>query len=280
MRRLANAVACALALFAGVAHAADGPFMPFAGGGAPATDCLLVTEIVGVAAAHDARCTDGDPACDADGAANGTCVFRLRLCTNAAGAPACRPDVVTRVDAQAGGPFGALARTAADLAMPSDAPGTCSDPATVAVPARSRVVLRARATTASGRVDRDRVALVCRPRPGSATFATIQRAIFDRSCATSSCHGAARAGGLDLTAGHAFAALVGVPAANPAAATAGLFRVVPGDPDASFLVAKLAGTLSADEGTPMPQVGGALPAARLALVRRWIAAGAPAAAPF
>jgi hypothetical protein len=133
---------------------------------------------------------------------------------------------------------------------------------------------------ASGHADRDSVPLVCRRPPPPATFATLERQIFDLSCSTVSCHGAADSGGLTLAEGSAYANLVGVPAVNPAAHAAGLFRVVPGDPDASFLLDKLTGMLTPDEGAPMPRVGGSLPAARIDLVRRWIAAGAPADAPF
>ena len=104
--------------------------------------------------------------------------------------------------------------------------------------------------------------------------------MFAVSCSTVSCHGAAESGGLTLATGSAYANLVGVPATNPAAHAAGLLRVVPGDPGASFLLDKLTGMLSADEGDPMPRVGGPLPAARIELIRRWIAAGAPADAPF
>jgi hypothetical protein len=47
------------------------------------------------------RCTDGDPACDADGAANGRCVFEVGVCFNvgdprllSGGVPACAPSDV------------------------------------------------------------------------------------------------------------------------------------------------------------------------------------------
>ena len=83
-----------------------------------------------------------------------------------------------------------------------------------------------------------------------------------------------------LGASEAYANLVGVPASNMAAHAAGLLRVAPGDPDGSFLIRKLEGALTADEGTPMPQAGARLPQDRIDLLRRWIAAGAPADAPF
>ncbi len=83
------------------------------------------------------------------------------------------------------------------------------------------------------------------------------------------CHSASGlAGGLDLQT-DAHAALVGV----PSSLYAGRTLVVAGDPDGSFLLAKLAGTQTGSEGGIMPP-GGALPDADVAVVRAWIEAGA------
>ena len=52
------------------------------GGGLANTDCRMVFR--GVTATNDSSgvvCTDGDPTCDADGIADGTCSFAVRLCT-------------------------------------------------------------------------------------------------------------------------------------------------------------------------------------------------------
>ncbi len=82
------------------------------------------------------------------------------------------------------------------------------------------------------------------------------------------CHSGADAdAGLDLSAGSAWASLVGAASTEAPGRT----RVVPGDPDASYLVAKLEGTA----GDQMPLGGAALPAATIATVRAWISAGAP-----
>jgi hypothetical protein len=245
---------------------------------------MLVEDVAGVAVDRVARCTDGDRACDADGTVTGTCAFTVRLCIDAADAAGCAAEPVTHVALPRSAAFASLVTTMSTLAMPVDAPGACTDPATVTVARHGRgsgqAVLRATATMASGHADRDRVALVCASPGPPATFAVLQRKIFDTSCATLSCHGTARAGALDLRPGAAYASLVGVLADNPVARAAGTLRVLPGDPERSFLLAKLRGTLGPDEGTPMPQVGGTLPAGRIELVRRWIAAGAPADAPF
>jgi hypothetical protein len=105
------------------------------------------------------------------------------------------------------------------------------------------------------------------------TFAVLQRRIFGpKGCRVASCHGEFQAGGLDLRAGTAYGSLVGHPA-TAAAAT----RVVPGDPEASFLWRKLTGNLGPGEGTRMPAAGAPpLNALEMELVRAWIENGAAA----
>ncbi|HEX7070016.1 MAG TPA: hypothetical protein VF190_04395, partial [Rhodothermales bacterium] len=105
------------------------------------------------------------------------------------------------------------------------------------------------------------------------TFARIQTEIFDRSCV--GCH---RGGGdtlpasLDLsTEDESYQNLVNVPSQHPEAP--GRVRVVPGDPDASFLVTKLEGGPDL-VGSQMPLGGSALSDSQIQLVRDWIAAGA------
>lgn len=246
---------------------------------------MLVADVIGVpAGGRAARCTDGDSACDADGLTNGRCRFQLRLCVDQPGAARCGPDVVTGAEVLSTSlAFAALAEAVGHLGMPAPSPGPCTDMVDVDVARRprrpGRQILRARASMASGHADRDRVPLVCRRPPGGGSgggdFAQIERRVFRASCSTASCHGEGGAGGLVLTGRRAYADLVGVPASNPAAAAAGLLRVVPGDPDRSFLLRKLEGTLRPAEGDPMPRVGTQLPADLIELIRRWIAAGAP-----
>lgn len=287
-RLLAAALAGALAV-PGPIRADAGPFVRFRGGGPATTDCMLVTEVAGATGVRAPHCTDGDPACDDDGVADGVCRFRVRVCLDAVddSMPRCHADVVTgaTVTSKATTAVAPLKAAVASLPSPVIA-DTCTAPIVVPVARRARasgrVVLRARAVMASGHADRDRVVLRCEPPAvgGTTTFATLQRKIFTPSCALASCHGAAAAGGLALGADVAYDDLVGVPATNPAAQAAGVVRVVPGDPAASFLVRKLEGDLAPGEGDRMPQVGAALPAKQLDLVRRWITAGAPATAGF
>lgn len=84
--------------------------------------------------------------------------------------------------------------------------------------------------------------------------------ILDASCG--SCHNASLAqGGLDLQSDPR-AALVDVPS------SAGDIYVVPGDPDASYLIERLE-----SDTAPMPPTGG-LPAESIDIIRQWIADGA------
>jgi hypothetical protein len=267
--RLGLVVLSILAL-ASTGAAQTGTFARFLGGGPRATDCMLVTDVAGAAGRGAARCTDGDPSCDADGVADGTCRFAVRVCLDAVdpARPRCHADVVTKVTASDAGLSAALDA----LSMPISLPDTCTTVAAVPVPVsgrRGRLAVSLSAAMASGHRDRDRVVFVCRRPPPPPSFATVQRKILDQSCSTFSCHGAARAGGLAL-GDDAFANLVGVPPSNATARAAGLLRVAPGDPDRSFILKKLTGDLTAGEGDPMPQVGSRLPPASIDLIRRWI----------
>ncbi len=106
-------------------------------------------------------CRDGDPACDADGAADGACTFATSLCVNVG---ACATGSVggIRIGGRAAAP---LARVAADLAYPVRG-ATC----TAAAPVRLALGHRARRSAAvwarardggSRRTQRDRLRLTC-----------------------------------------------------------------------------------------------------------------------
>ncbi len=118
------------------------------------------------------------------------------------------------------------------------------------------------------------------PTPNLApTLSSIQSQIFTssdssgrRACA--SCHtdvGRTPSAGLNLKDGASFAALVGRPSARKAGAT----FVVPGDPDASYLIQKLEAGRTDIVGSRMP-LGGPpyLTDGQLLVLRRWIALGA------
>src|SRR5437867_334771 len=238
---------------------------------------LQVVRMPADAGTRPARCTDGDSSCDADGAADGKCDFRASLCFDGGPGEECDPDDVKRMSIVPARGLEALSASL-DALKAAPTPATLCTQATmvlVAVPRRKKSRLVLRMHTARGRA---RLAFVCQlPRRSSGvpTIASLQDQIFSRTCATASCHDAATAGGLILSEHASFGNLVGVPAANPAAQAAGRLRVVPGDPDQSFLLAKLLGQLGPGEGSRMPLVGRSLSPAAIDLIRRWIAAGAP-----
>lgn len=109
------------------------------------------------------------------------------------------------------------------------------------------------------------------------TFSSIQANIFDGGDSSgrppcTSCHNAQLAqfnGGLNLSGGAAYGNLVGARSTgNPA-----MTRVVPGDPNNSYLVHKLQGRPGI-VGLRMPISGPYLTDGQIAVIERWIDAGA------
>lgn len=135
---------------------------------------------------------------------------------------------------------------------------------------------RLRAPRARLRTTRQLRPIICE-QFGQPAFPMVADRVFaKRGCGVEACHGAAKAGGLDLRPGAAYLSLVGAAATNPAAHAAGKVRVAPGDSSASFLLQKLRGTLAPGEGATMPLAGTPPSATELALIETWINAGAPA----
>jgi len=102
------------------------------------------------------------------------------------------------------------------------------------------------------------------------TFSQVQSQILTPICTR--CHvdgGPSGADNLILTASVAYANLVNVPSHEKSSA----IRVVPGDPDNSYIVQKLEGA-SGIVGARMPFGGPFLTADQVSLIRQWIAAGA------
>ena len=115
--------------------------------------------------------------------------------------------------------------------------------------------------------------------PGSqssgSAFDQLQVNIFNQHCLSAGCHNTqAQAGSMDLTTGLSYDQLVNVTPSNPAAQSAGLHRVVPFDPNSSFLLIKLTGP-GPGEGSQMPQGMDPLSPSDIAAIRSWILAGAP-----
>jgi hypothetical protein len=102
------------------------------------------------------------------------------------------------------------------------------------------------------------------------TLSSIQREILTPRCA--GCHtGAGRflPAVMNLTDGNSYNSLVGVPSIERPAE----MRVVPGDPDNSYLIKKLEGV--GISGARMPFNGTPLTDGQILVIRRWIEIGAP-----
>jgi hypothetical protein len=110
-----------------------------------------------------------------------------------------------------------------------------------------------------------------------ARLSTIQAEIFTPKCSLASCHTASfHSGDLVLEDGMSHADLTEGPVFQTTAAAEGLELVVPGDAAASFLWMKMQPGLDAKYGVLMPQGSSeGLPDDDLALIERWIEAGAP-----
>ena len=100
------------------------------------------------------------------------------------------------------------------------------------------------------------------------TLASIQDNVFTPIC--TACHtGGGAPQGLQLDAGVSASKLINVPVPRDP----NQIRVIPGDPDNSFLIHKLEGTQNI--GQRMPLGGPFLDPSTIAVIRQWIANGAP-----
>jgi hypothetical protein len=107
------------------------------------------------------------------------------------------------------------------------------------------------------------------------TFTSIQQLIFNAADSSGrpgciSCHNGngARTAGLSLEQALSYESLVGVASSRKP----GAVRVVPGDPNASYLMNKVLGTDIV--GDRMPRNGPYLSAGQIRILRRWIELGA------
>jgi hypothetical protein len=111
------------------------------------------------------------------------------------------------------------------------------------------------------------------------TFSSIQREIFDTTdssgrLACTNCHtnvGRNPSGGLNLVSGISYANLIRVASVGKP----GAVRVIPGDPDNSYIIHKLEGNPDI-VGVRMPRGNGPyLTDGQILVIKRWIANGAP-----
>lgn len=109
------------------------------------------------------------------------------------------------------------------------------------------------------------------------TLSDLNDKYFSKACTFGGCHDSSSVeGGLNLEASNLHAELVNVAAADGKAGPRGKLRVVPEDPDNSFFLQKLEGTMARDEGNLMPDGADEPidPTCRIAMVRKWISDGA------
>jgi hypothetical protein len=118
------------------------------------------------------------------------------------------------------------------------------------------------------------------PTPNLAvTFSSIQDNIFNLTDSAGragciNCHtnagGRTPSSGLNLATGFSYDALVN----RASVGKPGAIRVIPGDPDNSYLIQKIEGTVGI-VGQRMPRTGGPyLTPGQITVIRRWIAEGA------
>ena len=101
------------------------------------------------------------------------------------------------------------------------------------------------------------------------TLDSIQTNVFNVNCAVPGCHGGTGAQqGLRLDPGFSAGNLINVHSSQDP----NLIRVIPGDPDGSFLIQKLDGTQTV--GSRMPDGGPYLTTATVNVIRQWIQNGA------
>ena len=105
------------------------------------------------------------------------------------------------------------------------------------------------------------------------TIASLEENYFKMSCTFSSCHSDnAAQGGLVLTPGNAYDNLVDV--AITKSDSEGVFRVVPGDPEASYLIHRV--EITGSDGSMPPSIVEPLgPDCQIKALREWIVANAP-----
>lgn len=269
-------------------HAFEGPAIPAAG-------------------KPKVRCVDNDPACDSD-PTPGRCRIEVSVCLNRSD-PSGRctsaeldgyviDNVHPDTDPRHVFEFQALQDLVNSVALPVDAEDTdeCVGPVSIVLPlevriakrgakyAKSKQKLHGRVRGPGGARDDDKLPMKCVPAPGfdpcagvTSTLDHLERHVFAPTCSRDTCHsGPQLEHTLSLLPGEAHANLVDVLPDNLAARLAGKKRVDPGNPDNSFLLDKLRGTLGPDEGVRMPHSLKRLPKREIALVEAWIAAGAPA----
>jgi hypothetical protein len=302
-------------VFLGSASSAEAVI--FGGGGSSKTDCLLVLDTPindPIDKPKRIRCTDGDPACDADATVNGTCVFPTAVCANSSYnlADCTLVGLDTAVidhsadngDKKFDPEYQALqSRIDNEVELPNLDPDDCSGFTNISVDVKGpfpgkacrrgkkKMKVRSQSTSMAGKrfKDNDTLKMFCEPAPlmcdaqtfFTGTFDRIQNQVFDNSCALGGCHDSEGfEGSLLLESGTSYGAIVDVDPANATAFVAGFKRIATtgpatGDPDTSFLMLKIEGNLDSGMGERMPLESRKISKGFREIIELWILAGAP-----
>jgi len=133
----------------------------FAGGGAAKSDCYVVFEGID---SNKVECTDGDPACDSDGACDNSCTFTVTACTNGTGCSAVNIDSIT------------VKNAVIDTPATPTSESACGDPSPIKVDAKlkkngtykkGKLKVTVTALAAAGtkpKKDKDKLKFFCLPR--------------------------------------------------------------------------------------------------------------------
>lgn len=247
------------------------------GGGSSKTDCVSLFQ-TGLELNYppppkkkqkDLACTDGDLACDSDGAVNGSCSFSVGLCLaddedmglcTPAGVPVGGVEVKNRPQGHPKHDAGAaelqvaadalLGGTGVPCTNPGAGGGNClqctSSQASVVVDTsvkKGKKKLKVKVTTEPAPPknkpikDSDKLKFRCTDCPSASTFEHIADIVFKTGCASATvCHsGGAAAGGMNLNIDEIGAAalydeLVNDAPLLPGATALGMARILPGDP--------------------------------------------------
>ena len=110
-------------------------------------------------------------------------------------------------------------------------------------------------------------------KPVEPNLGAIQREIFNENCNAPSCHGSGMKGGLSLAAGKSYRQLVGIAGTFDKRNVPAFVRVLPGNPDSSFLYIKITAP-DTNQGEVMPKGHDRLSQNKIDAIRQWILDGA------
>lgn len=243
------------------------------GGSSPTNECVVQW---GGITSDAPSCADGDPSCDTDGEADGSCTFALQACFGIDAS--CGATTVSAVKIAPSKVPEAARLTSAIRGL---AAGTCAEvPVVVPVKRKSgakpikagKVTLKVLVESEPGK-DKDKLSLTCLP--AAPSFAQDIQPIFTARCATAGgCHDVAANGGLVMLEGESYADLV-----NAGSSLGKKKRVLPGKIPASLMARRLFGQdgIQMPSGCPNfpPPEGGCATDAEIYAILSWIQNGAP-----